>query len=541
MRFGNLSLRTKILGQFLLMVLVFLALIFFWILPYLKQTVMQEKKSHIQELVQSVVSLLSEYHQRQQQGEFSLEEAKQRALTRIKNLRYGPEGKDYLWINDFGPTMVMHPYRPDLDGKDLSNFKDPQGKLLFVEFVKVCRAQGKGFVDYVWQWKDDKSRLVPKISYVQAFAPWGWIVGTGIYLQEMEEQVARLRNSLLMLTVPIVLVLLAILYFPLRGLGQVSHLATGLSEASNQVKNAAQQVAGVSQNLAQGSSQQAAALQETSSSLEEMSSMTRANAENAKQADILMGETARVVEEANGAMARLTESMADISKASEDTARIIKTIDEIAFQTNLLALNAAVEAARAGEAGAGFAVVADEVRSLAMRAAEAAKNTAGLIETTVGKVKHGSELVQKTAAAFSEVAGSTAKVKELVAEIAAASQEQAQGVNQINRAVTEINQVTQQTAANAEESASASEELNAQAEQMKDFVQELTAIVSGNGTGNKGRGGGLPGRSRPPAVKPKMPADFAEPLGNKKLAAPPGGRALNPEEVIPLEGDFKDF
>jgi methyl-accepting chemotaxis protein len=181
-------------------------------------------------------------------------------------------------------------------------------------------------------------------------------------------------------------------------------------------------------------------------------------------------------------MGELINAMQDISAASDETAKIIRTIDEIAFQTNLLALNAAVEAARAGEAGAGFAVVAAEVRNLAMRAAEAAKNTANLIETTTIKVRDGSLLVSKTADNFTKVASSSNRVKELVEEIAAASHEQAQGVDQINKAVTEMDKVVQQNAANAEESASASEELPAQAEQMKSIVAGLVTVVSGTET-----------------------------------------------------------
>ncbi len=177
--------------------------------------------------------------------------------------------------------------------------------------------------------------------------------------------------------------------------------------------------------------------------------------------------------------------MEEISRSSEETSKIIKTIDEIAFQTNLLALNAAVEAARAGEAGSGFAVVAGEVRNLAMRAAEAARNTAGLIENTIKRVKDGSELVIRTNETFNEVQKSAAKVGELVGEIAAASNEQAQGINQVNKAVAEMDKVVQQNAANAEESASTSEEMNSQAEQMKAMVNELASLLGGTGSGHR--------------------------------------------------------
>jgi methyl-accepting chemotaxis protein len=267
-----------------------------------------------------------------------------------------------------------------------------------------------------------------------------------------------------------------------------------------------------------------------------MASMTKQNADNARQADALMQEAARVVEEANSSMTTLIASMQEITRASEETAKIIKTIDEIAFQTNLLALNAAVEAARAGEAGAGFAVVADEVRNLAMRAAEAAKNTANLIEGTVSIVRDGSEVVNKTATAFSQVTGGTAKVKELVAEIAGASGEQAQGVEQINQAVNEMNQVTQQVAANAEQSASASEELNAQATQSRNFVGELVELVYGGNSSRFARGSAtrVTGRMQVAASARDNGRSRGEPL--------PRLTGANPKEIIPLEGDdFKSF
>lgn len=252
-----------------------------------------------------------------------------------------------------------------------------------------------------------------------------------------------------------------------------------LTNTSEQVTSASGQMAASSQSLAEGASEQAAALEETSSSMEEMSAMTRQNADNSEEANILMRDASSVVEAANESMQRLIASMREITDASEQTSRIVKTIDEIAFQTNLLALNAAVEAARAGEAGAGFAVVADEVRSLAMRAAEASKNTASLIRDTTKKVEEGTMLVETTDNAFGQVADSSKKMAELVAEIAAASREQADGIEGVNKAITEMDRIVQSNAAQAEESASAASEMDKQSEQLNEMVATLRALVKG--------------------------------------------------------------
>jgi len=254
-------------------------------------------------------------------------------------------------------------------------------------------------------------------------------------------------------------------------------VSISLREEADQVASNSHQLSTSSQQVAEGTSEQAASIDETSSALDKMANMTKKNADHAGQARKLMAETSHVVSAANLSMEHLTASMHEISKASEETSKIIKTIDEIAFQTNLLAINAAVEAARAGEAGLGFAVVSNEVRNLAMRSAEAAKSTANLIESTVNRIKEGAAVAEGMGAEFSQVAGKIAEMDGLIGEITAASDEQAQGIDQINRAIEEVDRVVQQNAANAEESASAAENMNAEAEQMKEFVQKLTMIV----------------------------------------------------------------
>jgi len=259
----------------------------------------------------------------------------------------------------------------------------------------------------------------------------------------------------------------------------INTITEGLNDGAVQVADASGQVASASQSMAKGASDQAAAIEESNSSMQEMDSLTQRNAENANQANILMKEAADVVMSTNESMTQLTQSINAISKASEDTSKIIKTIDEIAFQTNLLALNAAVEAARAGEAGTGFAVVADEVRNLAMRAAEAAQNTAELIEGTIQKVNNGMEFVLITENAFKMVSEKTNNVSELLSKIFTLSGTQSDGIKKVHTAIEEMDRTVQENAANAEESASISEEMNAQAEQLKDHVKDLLLLVNG--------------------------------------------------------------
>lgn len=235
---------------------------------------------------------------------------------------------------------------------------------------------------------------------------------------------------------------------------EIGELVASVNTMRTKMGNAVGHAMEIATTLSDSSSEEVAAIEETSASLDEIASMTRQNAENTNEANKLMASEKEAIKKASQSMTELTKSMKDITLASQQTKKVVKSIDEIAFQTNLLALNASVEAARAGEAGAGFAVVADEVRNLAMRATESAKGSSSFIEDIVNKVKRGEELVNMTNAVFSDVAASSDKVVSLMSEISAASQEQSQGIAQVNSAIAEMNVTTQQNAGNAESLAS---------------------------------------------------------------------------------------
>ena len=468
------KLSTKMVSLGLICILC-VTLILIWVYFRFETMVYRNKRTDLKSVTEVAFSLLEVYENRVKSGELTLEDAQKRAALRIKDLRYN--GQEYFWINDSGPTMIMHPFKPELDGKDLRDFADPNGKHLFVEFVKVCKERKEGFVDYMWP-KPGQRKPVPKISFVKIFEPWGWIVGSGVYIDDVQLELLGIRHLFLGVVIFFVLIGVPLSWWIARSTTRPINLAIeGLTSNADIVGLAAGQLSCSSQKLAEGASEQASAIEETTSSLDEMSAMTKRNAEGADQADRLMQEATSIIVRANDTMKNLTVSMQEISQASEDTQKIIKTIDEIAFQTNLLALNAAVEAARAGEVGAGFAVVADEVRNLAMRAAEAAKSTADLIEGTVKKINNGSSVVQKTNTEFAEVAAIVTKASELAGEMAASSQEQAQGIEHLNRSVQEMDKVVQQNAASAEGNASMSQEIGAQIDPMKKMISELEVLV----------------------------------------------------------------
>jgi len=318
-----------------------------------------------------------------------------------------------------------------------------------------------------------------------------------------------------------------------------------LGASSQQTLEASGHISASSIALAEGASEQAASLEETSASLEEISSMVKRNADNAGSAKAIANEARAAADSGSSHIDEMNTAMLEIKAASDDIARIVKSIDEIAFQTNILALNAAVEAARAGEAGLGFAVVADEVRNLAQRSALAARETAEKIENSITKSARGVEISARVTTGLREVADKIREVDRYVAEIAAASDEQSQGIQQVNIAIGQMDKVTQSNAASAEEGASAAEELKAQAAALQGSIRQLSILVSGDG-GGLAEPSAAPGNVNPPRRQTKTfqtpaPLPTHAPAKHPAQSTTANPRANSKANELPLPESFKDF
>ena len=421
------------------------------------------------------------------------------------------------------------------------------------ELLQSMASQGTQYREvvgrYISAWEDMNQLRVEAGNVGEDFARMSEIVANAARTESLN--VAAYTNDSINSAIYVLIIGLAVAVaigiilavFITRGItGPINAIIASLDESGTQVAAASNQISSASQSLAEGATEQAASLEESSSALEEMASMTRQNADNASNANQMMVKTQEQVTNGAHAVVNMSTAMTEINDSSEQTSRIIGTIEEIAFQTNLLALNAAVEAARAGDAGKGFAVVADEVRNLAQRSAQAARDTAELIESTVARVKNGSSIVQELQTSFGEVEGSVKHFGGLINEISAASNEQAQGVDQVNTAVAQMDKVTQTNAANAEESASAAEELSAQASQLSSLVGELNMIVTGT---NNSHVAAVSRSSKPARAKlsaPKSSSSFSN-HHNSLVKSSSSANLVKPHEVIPLDDDddFEDF
>ena len=495
-----------------------------------RQMILNERQASVRQVVEVAHGVVAHYHALAVKGTMSDAEARQQAMQAIKAMRYN--GSDYLWINDMTPRMVMHPVSPALDNKDLSGNKDADGKRLFMEFVNMVEKSGAGFVPYLWA-KPGSDKPVPKISYVSGFKPWGWVIGSGVYIDTVStaifERIVGFASGALALAAALLAIGWLISRGIVRQLGGEPQQAVGITRrisdgdltvaidlrkgdtssllysirtmrdslakvvgevrgGTQTIATASHEIAAGNQDLSSRTEEQASSLEQTAASMEELTSTVKQNADNARQANQLATSASAVAVRGGAVVGQVVHTMGAINTSSRKIVDIIGVIDGIAFQTNILALNAAVEAARAGEQGRGFAVVAAEVRSLAQRSAAAAKEIKGLIGDSVSKVEEGSQQVADAGRTMDEIVESVRRVTDIMGEISAASQEQTTGIEQINQAITQMDQVTQQNAALVEEAAAAASSLREQAASLVHAVSVFTVPGDTGGQAPAGRG-----------------------------------------------------
>ncbi|MCO5397849.1 methyl-accepting chemotaxis protein [Ralstonia soli] len=488
---------------------------------------LEERKADLVHATEVALSVVRTFANQAAAGTMTVDEAKAQAMKSLRNMRFGDYG--YFAVESTGSVVLMHPFLPEIENKSIREL-DTKTAANLQNFVDLIQRDGKGFI-HTEAPKPKGTVLVPKITYLDAFQPWGWILSTGVYVDDIDTAFRAALYQSLGLCAVLAVCLSAIVALlnrsMLRTLGGEPAYATAIATriaqndltevvrtapndrvsllfamrkmqeqldgtiriiraSAESIASATTQISVGNQDLSRRTEQQAAALQETAASMDELTSTVSQNTDNACQASQVAAQAADVAERGRGVVSRVVETMHDIHASSDKISEIIGIIESIAFQTNILALNAAVEAARAGEQGRGFAVVASEVRSLAQRSSSASKEIKALIQTSVEHVKTGVDFVNTAGVTMSEITQAIQRVNDITGEIAAASVEQSKGIAQLNEAVTQMDAATQQNAAFVEEAAVAAQSLE---EQGRQLVASVSAFrVANLGLAQEGDG-----------------------------------------------------
>lgn len=485
------------------------------------------RKQALVTAVEATFNIVADYKAKADSGAMPKDQAQKAAAEALRASRFGgPDGKsEYFFIWTLANESVMHPIKPEWQGQNMTGkVKDSAGVDVIDSLTSLLKrsSTGKGFLSSQFT-RPGETSLADKLYYVMKVEGWNWMVGSGLYTDDIDKMVMRnaLDDAITLLVTLVVLGALggAVARSVLRQVGgepavacdAMSRIAKGdlavqlptsippgsIMDGVNQMTNAlsrlvaevrsstgsitatSDEIATSSADLSSRTEEQAASLEEAAASMEELASTVRLNADNARQASQLAAGTSEIAERGGSAVAEVVDTMNSISASSSRIYEIVSVIDGIAFQTNILALNAAVEAARAGEQGKGFAVVAGEVRSLAQRSAQAAKEIKHLIEDAASTVGVGAQQVQRAGSTMEEIVTSVKRVTDIMREISSASEEQSTGINQVNQVVSQMDGVTQQNAMMVEAAAAASLSLRDDARRLSDTVSAFSLAEDG--------------------------------------------------------------
>ncbi|KTF11682.1 methyl-accepting chemotaxis protein [Pseudoalteromonas sp. H105] len=499
-----------------------------------------EQHTKTKNLVESAHSILTHFYELQQSSEMSEDQAKKEALNTIKAMRYDDD--NYFWINDFAPTMIMHPFKPNLVGKSLSGTKDPDGVLLFVDMVNLVKKQNEGIIPYKWP-KPGKDKPVDKIAYVKGFTPWQMIVGSGVYIDTIDEAFAHLRNLVIINATVIILLLIGLSYLIARsillptklaanmmkdisqgegdltqtldeqGNDEVSRLSRYFNLYTNKMRESLKHVAQSANNVNQyahsiddasktnlsfielqndSSTQVATAMAQMTDQIHDVSrnaeAAERAAAEaagNASDSKNVVAQTIKAIETLSHHIETVSQVTADLAQESNNIGSVLDVIRGIAEQTNLLALNAAIEAARAGEQGRGFAVVADEVRTLASRTGKSTDE----IQAMIAKLQKGAQAAVDAVTASQQLSSSTveqvgtansslSEIERLVTVITDMNSQIARATEQQSSAANEVNLRINELSQSTEQSLENTAQLSDASDNLKHSSQELNDVVN---------------------------------------------------------------
>ncbi|MBL1268787.1 MAG: cache domain-containing protein [Halomonas sp.] len=486
-----------------------------------REMMIEERRNAVRDIVEIATTAIAPIYE---QAGANDEAAKQQVAELVRSMRF--EGNNYIFIYDYDGNNIVTAPAPEREGTNMIDAQTPDGTYLIREIIKVAQSGG-GFYSYMWDYPGT-DRIEPKHSYVDRLEKWGWLIGAGVYVTDVDDTIAEVEAaaaadlrkdimfaSLLGLGLFIIIALVAYglvrrtlgpikrttaaMHDIAQGRGDLTRRLTvesgdeigdlsvqfnafvarmqdtlrDVRRSTLSVHQAAGEISQSSDELATRTEQAAANLQQTSASMEEITSTVNHSADNAQQANTLVQSTADVAREGETSMGQVESTMRDINDSASRISDIISMIDSIAFQTNILALNASVEAARAGEHGRGFAVVAQEVRILASRSSDASKEIRALIDASVQHTNSGAKLVRSAGDTMREIVSSVAKVTDVIGEITAGAKEQSSGIGQINTAVAEMDTMTQQNAAMVQESTTAAANMRRHAEHLNQLINSF--------------------------------------------------------------------